>query len=322
MDSANKGAIGMLSEEIETRIKEGQEEHRHKRTGYDYWHLANRVHVGVLAINLPTGHILSDGTTVTLKAEIAIIPNPGEIVFNLKIENDQFGNGYYSGCEPHPKKSIGFILVQKNGKISLSVVKVKPEIKENRKYSNYDRHYLSTEYEANVQFGDIKGAIAYGLLVQGRDDWQGTEFTATDNQCHPEDETWDKVIWDNQKVYPEHWNQDLPVLSVGDYPDDMMARMPFLKEIFGLTKKDFPRNWQGPKIVEFPELNYFDRISGNGTVMWAIPKLTLHSNGKFEIGHREDAVTRIRTELKELGLKTNRDRKGREIRSKIEEECP
>lgn len=313
----------MLSDKIETRTNpEGQEEHKHKETGYDYWHPVGRVHVGVLAINLPVGHILSDGTTVSPRIEIAVTPDSGKIVFDLKVKNDQYGNGYYSGCEPHPEKGRGFVLMQKEGKLSLSIVKVKPQIEENKRYSKYDRHFLSVGYKATVQFGDIEGAVAYGLLVQGRDDWLRTTFTSTDGREHPEDMIWDKVVWDDSKVYPKHWNQDLTVLEPGDYSDKVMARMPFLKKVFGLTERDFPRNWQGPKIVEFPELNYFDRISGSGTVMWAIPTITLFSDGRFEIDHREDAVTRIRAELKKLGLKTNRDRRGREIRSRIEKERP
>jgi len=104
---------------------------------------------------------------------------------------------------------------------------------------------------------------------------------------------------------PRHWEKKITLLKNGNYSDSEMSGVGFLREVFGITEDDFPE--YGNKMIEFPQLNHFERKSSRGTIMWAIPTLVLGEDKSWRLTHREDAVCRIRAELKKGGFKINRN---------------
>jgi len=277
--------------------------------------------------------------------------------FKLKCVNDQYGNGWWSGLEPHLKKNFGYIIFQEDGKFSLEVREIKISSTSKENHVSWQRSAVSEIATISVDFGDLSDnvVVALGVLIQGRNDWSGTSFTSTDGKSHPEDATWDDIFWlqggtlgrcpscFNELVLdvahyrdPENhdqwtsrvlgqrcvacdalWKENMPVprawtvlittLKPGIYSDDFMSEKQWLKDVFGVDSFP-PESPYGPYVIEHPELNHFDRISGSDTVMWSYPCIRLFWDGcTWEIFNREDAITRMKVKIRGKGHNLNRN---------------
>ena len=116
-------------------------------------------------------------------------------------KNDQFGNGFWKGIEPHPEKNFGvFIYVDKMvvAEVAMTVTGEETEYFP----SSRARKKISVAIMATDDKISDANLLAFGIVAQGRDDWQGTEFTSSDNRSHPEDETWDTVLWEDNVSCP------------------------------------------------------------------------------------------------------------------------
>jgi len=262
-------------------------------------------------------------------------------IFNLILKDPQ-RCGYWRGVEPHPEKKLG-IFIYDNKAVVAEVAMT--EVNRDFWYRSLTKSKVAVTLEvADERIADAD-LLAFGIIVQGRDDWQGTEFTSTDNCAHPEDAKWDTVLWEDSvrcpvcrqgDLVPEHGDEDergiIPLYgricpecgfrARSDAPvprrwsRDLASLAPGEYSDEYLSERPFLREVfgiteedfpeEGEVEYSFPELNHFDRISYSGTVMWSIPTVTLRWDGTFEVDAYEDAVSRVKRLLREHGEKVNR----------------
>lgn len=233
--------------------------------------------------------------------------------FFLKVKNDDFGNGWWSGVEPHPTKKLGVFVYADRVVVREPVSFV------------INDHGFSSRPAAQtwtVQVDDPEFASSdlcgFAIIVQYRDDWQATTFTSTDGREHEEDALREDYMWEGDPEYrpcrvPRRWTR-LPI-EPGEYSDEWLAERKYLREVFGITEENFPKGDEPDRVVAFPWLNHFDRRSCRGTIMWSYPVLHLCQNRSFWLDCAEDAVSRMRQFLKDHGIRLNR---GKAIYAKLD----